>query len=82
MSDDMKPHSEAPASTALPRIADALGLPVSFFYANRGDVLPAGDRVKLNADAVLALVEAYLQASDPAARRHFVQAVVALADGA
>ena len=82
MSDHMKPHSDVPVSTSLPRIADALGLPVSFFYANRGDVLPKGDRVKLDADAVLALVGAYLRAADPVERRHFVRAVVALADGA
>lgn len=79
MPDEAKSPGGAPSSPWLSRIAQALGVPVSRFYAGDGE-LQASDQSKLDDTAVLALVRAYLRAAEPATRRHFVEEVTSLVD--
>lgn len=79
MPDEMKMPSAASRAASLTRIADALGLPVSQFYAAEG-----GEKIiqhaKLDDAAVLALVRVCLQTLDQAARRNFVDQVTVFVD--
>jgi hypothetical protein len=79
MPDNGKTPSDVSRAASLARIADALDLPVSQFYA-ADSVEKIIHHVKLDDAAVLALVKIYLQAVDPAARRHFMDQVRVFAD--
>ena len=79
MPDDIKTPSDVSRTASLARIADALGLPVSHFYAGE-DREKIIYHAKLDDTAVITLVRVYLQAIDPAARRHFMDQVQVFVD--
>lgn len=80
MPDIVKPLSDAARIASLARIADALGLPSSYFHTLGDKDFVAIDQSKLDSGAVLTLVRAYLQSVDRDTRLVFVEAVKAFAD--
>lgn len=79
MSDHGNSFGDTSRATSLARIADALGLPVSYFDGAR-DVEQIIHHAKLDDAAVLALVEFYLRTVDQSARSRFANTVRALVD--
>lgn len=80
MPDIVKPLSDAARIASLARIADALGLPPSYFHTLGDKDFAATDQTNLDGGAVLTLVRAYLQSVDRDTRLVFVGAVKAFAD--
>lgn len=79
MSEQHEPSRNEDRTASLARIAEALRLPIAYFDTTSGKP-PVEDFAKLGGKPLLALVRTYLQAVDPHARRHFVEAVKAIAD--
>lgn len=75
MPDIVNPLSDAARAASLARIADALGLPSSYFHTLGDKNFGAIDKSKLDSGAVLTLVHAYLQSVDRETQIMFVEAV-------
>jgi len=80
MPDIVKPPSNAARIASLTRIADALGLPPSYFLISDDNNFVDIDQSEFDGRAVLTLVQNYLRSVDRDARLVFVDAVKDFAD--